>query len=61
MANQEHVALVLKGEAWNRWRKENMGVIPDLSGADLRKAALIRAVLHNADLSGAVLSGTDPM
>lgn len=40
MANQEHAALVLQGEAWRRWRNENVDVTPDL-----------RANLRGADLS----------
>jgi uncharacterized protein YjbI with pentapeptide repeats len=35
MAIDEHVAIFLKGEkAWNQWRQENRGVLPDLSGTD---------------------------
>jgi len=36
MADPEHVAILNQGvEAWNKWRKENPDIIPDLSGADL--------------------------
>ena len=65
MANQEHVTLVLQGsEAWRRWRKENVGVTPDLSeanlsGAELSLANLIKASLIGADLSEANLRGAN--
>ena len=37
MANDEHVALLKKGvAAWNAWRRDNPGIRPDFSGADLR-------------------------
>jgi len=36
MANSEHRSLAAGGsEGWNRWRKQNPTVRPDLSGADL--------------------------
>ncbi len=39
MANEEHLKLLRQGvEAWNRWREEILGVRPDLSGVDLRRA-----------------------
>jgi hypothetical protein len=39
MANEEHVALLKQGvEVWNKWRKENPVVRPDLNGANLRGA-----------------------
>jgi uncharacterized protein YjbI with pentapeptide repeats len=57
MANQEHAALVLQGEAWRRWREENVGVTPDLSGANLHGAKLINANLNGADLYWANLTG----
>src|SRR5271166_4418470 len=75
MANPEHLAILKQGvEQWNKWRKENPGVVPDLRGAELRKAdlhganlewsrlfisKLERANLHEARLSGADSSGAD--
>jgi len=67
MANEEHLDILKQGvEVWNQWRKENPGVRPDLSGADLGEAYLhganlsganlIEAFLFEADLSGANLS-----
>lgn len=41
---------------WHRWRAENLGTIPDLSGAILGGADLSRPDLNSADLSGAILS-----
>jgi uncharacterized protein YjbI with pentapeptide repeats len=36
MANPEHLAKLKEGnEAWNRWRRDNPDVAPDLSGANL--------------------------
>ena len=37
MANEEQLAILMQGvDVWNRWRKENSGTIPDLSGANLK-------------------------
>ena len=36
MADQGHTAILKQGvEAWNEWRKENPGLLPDLAGEDL--------------------------
>ena len=75
MANPEHLEILKQGvEQWNKWRKENPDVRPDLSGADLvggpqrgepqrggsqRGRPSARANLGGADLSGADLSGAD--
>lgn len=75
MANREHLKKLKEGiEAWNKWRRENPGIVPDLSGADLRgtaltginlsetdleKASLIRAHLVGADLIRADFAGSD--
>lgn len=59
--NQKHLDILKHSSAeWNKWRVENPTAIPDLSGADLRNAALsgadLRAVnLKNADLTKANL------
>jgi hypothetical protein len=71
MANPEHLAKLKEGvEAWNKWRKENPDIEPDLkeahlhearlehanlAGAHLENANLMEARLENADLSGAHL------
>jgi uncharacterized protein YjbI with pentapeptide repeats len=58
MADAEHLSLLKQGvEAWNRWRKENPGVRPDLHGADLGGADLREARLSGADLREACLGG----
>jgi hypothetical protein len=70
MANEEHLAILRQGvEAWNAWRMKNLGVLPDLSQADLeganlsradlRGVNLMRADLFTADLSEANLSGSE--
>ena len=62
MANPEHLAILMQGVGvWNKWRDENLDVIPDLyetdlGGADLSKANLSRANLSCSDMSGAYLS-----
>ena len=64
MANEEHVNILKQGvKAWNRWRKKNPDVPPDLSGAgfigadlgeaNLRGANLGVAFLYRANLNGA--------
>jgi hypothetical protein len=70
MANEAHLAILKKGvEAWNRWRKENPGIAPDLNeanlsevalgGANLRNAKLIRSNLEGVNLGGMDLSGAE--
>ena len=56
MANPEHVARLKDGvEAWNAWRKQDPGVHPDLSEADLVEANLDGAELNRTDLRQARL------
>jgi uncharacterized protein YjbI with pentapeptide repeats len=58
MANQEHLDILNRGaEIWNKWRKENPDVKPDLSEANLSLVALNSADLSDSDLSSADLSG----
>ena len=61
MANEEHVNILKQGvAAWNKWRKENPDVKPDLSNAEGLKAANLRkADFALANLQGAELSGAD--
>src|SRR4051812_21001019 len=60
MANDEHVALLKQGvDAWNKWRKKNPHIRPDLRDADLRGADLRDADLTVADLTGANLIGAN--
>lgn len=58
MANPKHVSILKKGvEAWNRWRKQNPSIAPDLGGANLSLAKLITADLSGTNLNGADLRG----
>jgi len=70
MANPEHLAILKQGvEVWNRWRRENRGVVPDLSeanledhileGANLQHGNLKRVNLRGANLSQANLDWTN--
>jgi len=70
MADEEQLRILREGvDAWNRWRREHLGVLPDLretdlSGADLGEtylgeANLIDANLREANLYGADLSGAE--
>lgn len=56
MANEEHVAILNQGvEVWNQWRKESLGILPDLNRVDLSEADLRTVNFDHADLSGANL------
>lgn len=56
MANEEHVALLRKGvNAWNKWRKENPEVLPNIRGANLMNTSLVDANLRGADLKEPIL------
>ncbi len=57
LANPEHLKILKQGvEAWNKWRKENPDIRPDLSNTDLTKADLSQANLSAADLKRADLA-----
>lgn len=56
MANKEHLDILRQGvKIWNRWRKENPRVRPDLRGAQLSQADLSGAILDEANLYTAKL------
>jgi len=58
MALEEHLKIINQGvAAWNRYRQENPDVVPDLSGARIRRKNLGGINLRGADLSGASLPG----
>jgi uncharacterized protein YjbI with pentapeptide repeats len=60
MANKEHLALLRQGvEAWNKWRKTNRQIKPDLSKVNFSKADLRWANLERANLSGSNFIGAD--
>ena len=57
MANAEHVKILSSGvKRWNKWRRENLKIIPDLSSADLCNANFKGAYLQRVDLSYTNLS-----
>jgi TIR domain/Pentapeptide repeats (8 copies) len=59
MPNPEHLKILKQGAAtWNRWRKDNPTVLPDLTGASFTGASLTGASLTDADFTGAVLRRT---
>lgn len=58
--NTEHLAILKSGvDAWNKWRQENPGIVPDLRYADLSYANLSHANLSHADLCHAGLRHAD--
>jgi hypothetical protein len=70
MAVPEHLEILKRGTPeWNRWRKLNASIVPDLSsahlqtvrleGADLSGARFALTYFGDADLAGANLSGAD--
>jgi uncharacterized protein YjbI with pentapeptide repeats len=60
MANPEHMAKLREGVcAWNKWRRNNKTIWPDLSKACLAGADFTGADLVGADLAGAVLASAD--
>lgn len=55
MASSDHIQRLAKGaESWNRWRKDNPSLQPDLAGCVLGEV-----VGRDADLTGIDLSGAD--
>ena len=55
MANPEHLAILKQGvKAWNKWRKTNPDIIPDLT-----KAFFVKADLEEANLEGVFLHGAN--
>jgi hypothetical protein len=65
VANPEHLELLRQGvDGWNAWRKKEVSIVPDLSGANLREvhhwgANLVTANLTQADLTEADLRESD--
>jgi hypothetical protein len=65
MAKEEHLAILKQGvDEWNRWRKENPEIKPDLSeenlcGTDLRGANLCEANMYGINLSDADFSSAN--
>lgn len=65
MSNPEHMAILQQGvEAWNSWRDNNAGIMPDLRDADFWEENLVGANfkdtnLTNSNLEEARLWGTE--
>ncbi|MUG99036.1 pentapeptide repeat-containing protein [Scytonema sp. UIC 10036] len=61
MANDEHWALLKRGvkTVWNKWRRENPEIQPDLANVALPNINLCGADFKGANLRGANLSGAD--
>ena len=58
MSDPEYLKILKQGvEVWNKWRKDNSDIKPNLRGANLSKAYLSKANLRGADLSEADLKG----
>ena len=58
MVNPGHLAKLKEGvEVWNRWRDDNLGILPALWAADLKEADLRKSDLKRADLEGTYLKG----
>ena len=54
MANGEHIKFLEQGvDVWNKWRKENPDIFPDLKGMCIAGSALFGANLNRTDLNGA--------
>jgi uncharacterized protein YjbI with pentapeptide repeats len=54
MADEQYLAILLQGaDVWNQWRKDNLAIYPDLSGANLQHARLDGANLSETNLAGA--------
>ncbi len=57
MAKPEHLAILEQSvDVWNRWREQDLGIVPDLAEAHLSEANLIHVHLKWANLSCANLS-----
>src|SRR5450756_1638130 len=58
MANPEHLKILQQGvRTWNKWRKQNPQIIPDLRSAVLRDLNFSGADFADVDFSGASLTG----
>ncbi len=58
MANPEHLDILKQGVGvWNKWRKDNPDVVPDLRESNLLRADLNQINLHGANLDGIFLGG----
>ena len=54
MADEQYLSILLQGaDAWNKWRKDNPSIYPDLSGSNLQRARLDEVNLSETNLAGA--------
>jgi uncharacterized protein YjbI with pentapeptide repeats len=59
MADADHLKIIKQGpDVWNRWRKENPGIEPDLARADLGSLELNGVDLNETDLRKTILQNT---
>lgn len=60
MANEEHIAVLQKGQGrWNQWRQNNPQIIPDFRSASFRCCKFRSADFRSADLRYVNLRRTD--
>ncbi|MDJ0712993.1 MAG: pentapeptide repeat-containing protein [Prochloraceae cyanobacterium] len=60
MANRRHLKILKQGiETWNRWRKENSDIKPNLRGANLKGEKLAQANFSDCDIRSANFSNAD--
>ena len=60
MADQAHKEMLRGGvEAWNAWRREKRGIVPDLSGGNIKLKELAGIDFRDANLYGTLLTGAD--
>lgn len=60
MANEVHCAILKQGiEVWNKWRKENPEIKPDLSGISLHDCKPLQKFPQFVDFTGANFSETN--
>ena len=58
MTYQAHLEVLAQGvDTWNEWRKKDLALQPDLSGANLGGADLTSAKLNGATLKDTVFLG----
>jgi len=60
MSKEMHIEILKRGvNHWNRWRTQNLNIVPELSDTDLHEYYLRDVNLSGANLKGANLSKTD--
>ncbi|MCW3107098.1 MAG: pentapeptide repeat-containing protein [Segetibacter sp.] len=57
MADFKHLDILKQGvNTWNKWRKDNPEIIPDLSSSDLTALNLTAANFTNTNFDNAILT-----